>query len=422
VLYASPPAAELFRTSIEQLLQQYAGDFFADSDEHKVLAGELVKTGRLENVEFLGRRSDATTFPAAGTAKRIIYNGKPCYINTLLDLSERKLAEELSRAKQAAEEANRMKSQFLAHMSHELRTPLNAVLGYSQILRRDGELSEKQRDGLNVIHTAGEHLLALINDLLDFPRSEARRLEVNNGVFNLKHFLQGVERIFRFKAEEIQLSFRQNLAADLPAMVSGDARKLRQIIFNLLGNAIKFTATGQIEFAVGQDSTDGQIRFSVTDTGAGIRQHDLERVFQPFQQAGEKETMPEGTGLGLTISRNMVELLGGKLHLESEYGRGSRFWFSIPVPASDAAPAEPAESGEEPAAPAAANPNTLIFPDEEELTLLRELARQGDIKTILERVRRLQQQDARYSPFAGELKALAKGFQIKKIAQFLTRR
>ena len=422
LLYVSPPTAELFRTPVAKLMTWQAADFFADSEEHRRLAGEVVRTGKLENMEFSMRRGDDTVFPATGVAKRIIYDGKPAYINTLFDLSERKLAQQLQLAKQAAEEASRAQSQFLAHMSHELRTPLNAVLGYTQVLHRDRELNDKQRDNLAVIQTAGEHLLGLINDILDFIRIESRKLEVNNGVFNLRQFLQSTEQIFQFKADEKKIAFQIDIAPDIPPIVSGDVQKLRQIIFNLIGNAIKFTATGQVDFSVRQDPASGLIRFTINDTGTGIRDQDLERIFQPFQQvAGKYTEMPEGTGLGLTISRNMVELLGGVLNVESELGRGSQFWFEIELLAADDVGAfeyDDFEYNNRPIDRPIAASNDWVYPEVETLIMLSELARQGDVKPLIEQAQRLQQ-DERYRAFALELQSLAKSFQVKKIIQLL---
>lgn len=418
LLYISPPTAELLRTPVTELMSWQAADFFADQEEHQQLAAQLISAGRLENVEFTMRRGDGSSFPATGSAKRIIYDGKPAYINTLFDISERKLAEQLQLAKQAAEEASRAQSQFLAHMSHELRTPLNAILGYTQILRRDRDFNDKQHENLAVIQTAGEHLLGLINDILDFIRIESRKLEVNSGIFNLRHFLQGVEQIFRFRAGQKQLNFELSIAAELPVLVQGDVQKLRQIIFNLLGNAIKFTATGQVQFSVTPEDTPGLVRFSVSDTGSGVRAQDLERIFQPFQQAVDMAEMPEGTGLGLTISRNMVELLGGQLQVESEFGHGSRFWFVIELTAVDN-DSVCADDSLKPVDQPLAGKSELIFPDPSTLQMLSELARQGDIKTIIEQASQLQSQDERYRSFAAELQTLAKSFQIKKITQLL---
>jgi CheY-like chemotaxis protein len=217
-------------------------------------------------------------------------------------------------------------------MSHELRTPLNGILGYAQLLSRDPTLGEKHRSRVQVMQRSGEHLLVLINDILDLARVESRKLERIVGDFDLLGLLQALARESEIKAAQKQLSFISVLDPELPVAVRGDEHKLRQILSNLISNAIKFAERGEVVFSVNRDSE--RICFAVEDTGCGIRPEDIERIFQPFQQVGEHAKETEGTGLGLAISRRMVELLGGKLEVRSELGKGSRFWFSIPLPES----------------------------------------------------------------------------------------
>ena len=334
LLYASPLTADLFRLTLDDLYRWQAEDFFAFPEQREQLLKELRLKGRLEDFELVLRRGDGTQFPASITSKRIVYGDQEAFFSTLIDLTESKAAQELRLAKEQADTANRAKSQFLAHMSHELRTPLNAILGYAQILRRDHDLNEKQRDSLEVIHTSGEHLLGLINGILDLAKIESSKLEVNPVIFDLQYFLRSIDRIFSAKAAEKQLYFNLQASAQLPATVQGDEQKLRQIIFNLIGNALKFTDRGGVTLTVTQQP-DAQIQFEVSDTGRGIHPQDLELIFQPFQQVGALSKMIEGTGLGLTISRSMVELLGGELHVDSSVGKGSRFWFTLVLPAVD---------------------------------------------------------------------------------------
>jgi PAS domain S-box-containing protein len=266
------------------------------------------------------------------------------------DITQRReAARALRDAKEAADAASRAKSYFLASVSHELRTPLNGILGYTQILRRDPILTEKQREGVRVIHESADHLLALINDVLDLSKIEAGRIELNPTDFALTDFATGVERVFAPRAKEKSILFETAVAGDLPAWVRGDEQRLRQIVFNLLSNSVKFTRAGGVVFSIQRvGATEGRdmIRFSVSDTGIGIAADDIVKLFQPFAQVGNRASAAAtGTGLGLAISRSLVERMGGKLRVESKLGWGSRFWFEVPLPVAATAPAAIAKSG-----------------------------------------------------------------------------
>ncbi len=252
-----------------------------------------------------------------------------------IDITEqRRAAAALREAKEVADAANRAKSQFLASMSHELRTPLNGILGYTQILRRDGSLTARQSHGVSVIHHSAEHLLALINDVLDLSKIEARRLQINTGDFDLVEFAHGIGEMFLPRAREKSLRFATEFAPGLPRGVQGDEQRLRQVLLNLIGNAIKFTHEGAVVFSIRAGET-GRLRFSVSDSGTGIAPQDLGRLFEPFTQLGDSRLQAAGTGLGLAISRSLVELMGGTLQVDSRPGFGSCFWFELPLaPAS----------------------------------------------------------------------------------------
>ncbi len=245
---------------------------------------------------------------------------------------------QLQTARDAAVAANRAKSDFLAHMSHELRTPLNGILGYAQILLRQPALTPPQAEGLDTIRDCGEHLLGLINEVLDLAKIEAGRMELDEQPFALTTLLHNLVALFRQRSEDKSLRFVAALAADLPPAVHGDERKLRQVLINLLGNAVKFTRTGEVALHVQRHG--GSLRFEVRDTGPGIAAEHLGQLFQPFSQVRDSGAAREGTGLGLAISRRLVHLMGGELGVTSTPGVGSRFGFELELPAvADAPPA-----------------------------------------------------------------------------------
>ena len=280
------------------------------------------KSGREINVEV-------STYPIRNE-KGEIYQ----LVHVTRDITERKHAERaLEEAKQRAEASNEAKSQFLANMSHEIRTPMNAIIGFSDILA-DAELTNEQKDYVNIIRDAGKHLLQLINDILDFSRIEAAKLEVEMEKCSVETLLAQVESLTRQAALKKGLKYEIRTGADVPPYIRTDHDRLKQCLINLIGNAVKFTDKGHVYIDVSLEDKDGRphIRFDIEDTGIGIPQDRQEDIFEPFTQVDGSATRDyDGAGLGLSITKQIAALLGGDLNLTSEEGKGSRFSLSIPV-------------------------------------------------------------------------------------------
>jgi signal transduction histidine kinase len=336
-------------------------------------------------------------------------------MRTAAEIIRRQYEEELEQARIAAEAANRAKSEFLATMSHELRTPLNGILGFAQLLHRDPALGPQQLESLGIIKTCGEHLLTLINDVLDLAKVEAGKLELQSVEFDLPELVRMVAELARLRASQSGVAFELAASGDLPRLVCGDARRLRQILINLLGNAVKFTPSGRVCLrVVHAPKADGAIRlfFEVTDTGIGIPADQLERIFEPFHQVCANGASVEGTGLGLSITRRLVALMGGEIQVVSAPGRGSAFSFELAFgPASTPVNPQPLVAGETRAMAAhlpRAHASRLI-----------ELCREGDILGVRVELDRLASGGECSVTTLAQLQELAQRYDLRAIRQLI---
>ncbi len=238
--------------------------------------------------------------------------------------------QQLNFAKKKSEKASQAKSDFLSAMSHELRTPLNGILGYAQILKRDQSLNPTQKEGLNIIEKSGSYLLSLINDILDLSKIEACKMELYLNEIHFPSFLESVVNLMKIRSSEKDILFKHEVDNNFPTGIKADDKRLRQVLLNLLGNAIKFTDQGYVELNVKTDKLDSEsikICFEIIDTGVGMTPEQISRIFQPFEQVGDIKRRAEGMGLGLAITQQLVQLMGSRLQVKSLPGEGSTFWF-----------------------------------------------------------------------------------------------
>lgn len=318
-------------SNFKQKFWMYYPEYLATKVREEILP-EVLLQGHWQG-ELAALHGDGSAFPTQETFFVIRdERGKAQYIgNIMVDISAQKDTENaLSLAKEAAESATKAKSRFLANMSHEIRTPLNAVLGYTQLLMRDTNFSDHQRERLQLILTSSQRLLGLINDILDLSKIESGLLHLRQDYFDLQQEIKDIFIIMRERTTTKGLQLLLDINLPDPCIVKGDRQKLGQVLLNLLGNAIKFTAAGHINLTAARQHND--IVFVISDTGPGIAPEELKQLFSAFKQGQAGEDVG-GTGLGLTLSRYLAEGMGGSLHLHSELGCGTQAYLQLPLPA-----------------------------------------------------------------------------------------
>ncbi len=350
----NPAAEHLFGYSADQVLGKNLNILMPESyrSEHCLERYKVTSVAKIIGAgkELVGQHKNGSIFPIELAVSSIRLDNRLKFVGIVRNITERKQAEhlqkeysqtleseviertqELREAREAAEMANRAKSVFIATMSHELRTPLNGILGYAQILKMDSSLGSDQQDGIKIIEQSGKHLLTLLNDILDLAKIEAGKIELNKSNFHFRALLREISEMVRIRAEHKDIFLIYEPYSSLPSCVYGDEKRLRQVLINLLGNAVKFTDKGGVRFKVGVLANQ-KMRFQIEDTGVGIAPEQLQKIFNPFQQVGEKKRQAEGTGLGLAISRHLIELMGSQLQVTSQLGEGSTFWFELDLP------------------------------------------------------------------------------------------
>gem|GEM_PF-1792466 len=381
IIYANPSAPNIIGYRSDELVGGYLQDWI-HPDDHEMVRKQTLQLFKYNQLVFdvysiFHKDGSERKFVTSGSGIRDEEGRVSFVVSVSHDVTEQMKIQELTRqARESAEAANRAKSDFLANISHELRTPLNAILGYARLLYEDITLGDKQKNFAETMYKSGDHLLVMINEILDLSKIESGRMEVDRVSFNLANLLKDVARIFKLKAERKNLELNLEIQGHLPNTVTGDESKVRQIMMNLIGNALKFTQHGSVDIrcsVVNRDADRIMVLLEVEDTGVGIPEEQQRHVLEPFRQV--KGRFNTGTGLGLALTQKFAELLSGSLELESAEGEGTKATVRIALLADDDANIRKYKRGRLPAGIASdKNPSILIIDDiETNARLLKDL-------------------------------------------------
>ncbi|MBF0452957.1 MAG: PAS domain S-box protein [Candidatus Magnetomorum sp.] len=329
------------------------------------------------------------------------------------DITQSKQTEkDLKEARKAAELADQSKNAFLANMSHELRTPLNGILGYAQLLEKMA--SGNSNKFIQGIVTCSEHLLTLINDILELSSIEPGTLNTAQEDFSVIDFVQQIESFARLQTQQKQLRFVPDISEHLPCHVKGDEKRLRQVLINLLGNAVKFTEKGQVLFQV-MPLDKPFIRFLIKDTGSGIPKNQLETIFNMFQKASSQGQYVEGAGLGLTVCRRLIVMMNGTFHLESIINEGSTFWFDIPLNVLDSTSEKKDIVTDEPI-----SERQISVPEKSDIDPLLQTAKMGNVLGVEKQLASFLNKFPEYSEWGEKILSYTQNFQMKALVAYLS--
>ena len=332
LLVVNPAAVAMFGSSEDKMLGKRCNEVFCTSDSCPIIDDNQ----DVDRSERLFIRASGERITVIKSVTKIDYNGRPALLENFTDISHMKAAEEKQRQLEVAEQASQTKSAFLANMSHEIRTPMNAIIGMTELLLCSHHLSGHDMDCLNDINVSAHSLLTIINDILDMSKIESGKMELNPDHYDFKTLMENEASMFSYVAKKKGIAFNLVMDGKIPEALYGDDVRLRQVLTNICGNAVKFTEKGSVTLKVVVPEDAQTITMEIKDTGMGIRKEDIPRLFHAFEQSkSEKNRYIAGTGLGLVISKSFIEMMGGSIVLDSEYGEGTTFTITIPLVEGD---------------------------------------------------------------------------------------